>query len=492
MSSLSFFFHRLSLSPEEAQHQIQKSLGAFEGGELFLEHTTNASLSMEDGIVKNTSFGFSQGFGLRGFLDTQTCYAHGNLTPFQFYNACSNLQGYRPCSLKNNVFHTIPPLDDLPLNNLSGPSTDRPAMRPRASAISPSSPPLATEKIDQLHHMDAFARALDGRVHNVRLGLSKRFQHVGVVPIEGTPLEEVRSLTVLMVHVTVCQNNRYEKGVVRTGFRGEAKEFFQTEAWKQPIHEALRLALVALDAVPAPAGDMPVILGPGTPGILLHEAIGHGFEADLLRKDHSIFSEKMGQKVASSCVTIVDNGHCPLSDAHGTSLMDDEGTATQSTTLVYKGEMVGHMSDRLNAQLMKKQSTGNGRRQSYAHIPRPRMTNTYMEGGSSSVDEIFSSVKRGIYAAHFTSGQVDTVSGDFVFSAAEAYLVENGKITAPLKGAIFTGNGGEVMKRITHVDSHMKLDEGPGYCGKMGQTVIVGLGQPCLLVSKMTVGGTSI
>ncbi|MGL5720037.1 MAG: TldD/PmbA family protein, partial [Alphaproteobacteria bacterium] len=286
---------------------------------------------------------------------------------------------------------------------------------------------------------------------------------------------------------------RKEKGTLRVGGNYALEHFLEKETWQGYVQEALRRALLSLEAISAPAGEMPVVLGCGTPGVLLHEAVGHGFEADFNRKGHSIFSDQMGKQVAAKGVTVIDDGSLIWQglQAPGTLSFDDEGTPTQPTTLIEDGIMVGHLCDRLNGRLMGKASTGNGRRQSYAHMPMPRMTNTYMLAGQACLEDMFRDLKNGIYAVDFHSGQVDIVSGNFVFSAAEAYKIENGTLGQPIKGLTLTGSGPETMKKIRMVGNDLKFDPSAGFCGKAGQSVVVGIGQPSLLISSLIVGGTN-
>lgn len=458
-----------------AERKIAEALQGADDGELFLETRWSDLLSLDEGVIKEASSQSSQGFGLRAIHGEATLYAHSaDLSSEGINRAVKAVQGSAP-SLEGTKKLFLPPKS--------------PSFIPTQKAASLTSLPFP-QKVSTLQDMDAFARQLDPRVCQVSLSLSTRSQNMALIRPDGYRGGDVRLLSVLSINLTVEQKGRRERGVVRAGGQYAIEHLLTPAFWQENIQEALRRALLSLEAISAPAGKMPVILGSGTPGVLLHEAVGHGFEGDFNRKGHSVFSTLMGQQVAAKGVTVIDDGSLThLSSAHGTLSIDDEGTPTQATTLIEDGIMVGHLCDRLNGHLMGKKSTGNGRRQSYAHVPMPRMTNTYMQAGQASLDDMLSTVKRGLYAANFQSGQVDIVSGNFVFSACEAYLVENGKIIAPVKGATLTGNGPDTMKKITLIGSNLTLDPGPGYCGKMGQSVVVGVGQPSLLVSSMTVGG---
>jgi TldD protein len=346
----------------------------------------------------------------------------------------------------------------------------------------------AGDKVDLLRRIDAYARSLDPRVDQVMINLAAAHDTILVASVDGVLAGDVRPLVRLSVTVIAEQGGRREQGSDGGGGRFSYTELVAQDAWRRFAEEAVRQALVNLEADDAPAGTMTVVLGPGWPGVLLHEAVGHGLEGDFNRKGTSAYSGRMGERVAAPGVTIVDNG--TLAARRGSLSIDDEGTPTQNTVLIEDGILTGYMQDRMNARLMGVQATGNGRRESFAHLPMPRMTNTYMLAGEHDPGEIMSSVKRGLYAVNFAGGQVDITSGRFVFSASEAYLIENGKVTRPVRGATLIGNGPEVMNRVTMVGNDLKLDAGIGVCGKDGQSVPVGVGQPTLLIDELTVGGT--
>ncbi len=468
----SFPFH---FSIEKACGLVDEGLRLFEDGELFIEKKTTEHLSLGDGRIKSAASNTSQGFGLRGLVGETTLYAHSSdVSLSQIQKASESLRSVGLSGSKSF--------------SLEGGSPSRPL----SHAITPSEMAF-DQKVRLLQDIDSFARHLDRRVIQVSASLSEGLQKVWIVRSGGQMLPDQRLGSSLAIRLTVeSASGRREHGALRVGGSHDLTCFLDPTVWQNHVGEALRKALLALDAIPMTAGVMPVILGGGSPGVLLHEAVGHGLEADFNRKGQSIFSAQMGQKIASEGVTVMDEGRLnqDLSFMHGALSRDDEGTPTQSTVLIENGIMTGHMCDRLNAHLMGKTSTGNGRRQSYAHMPLPRMTNTYMKGGTASLEDMLLTMKRGIYAVDFNGGQVDIVSGNFVFGASEAYLVEDGRITAPIKEATLIGNGPEVMKKIQMIGTELKMDEGFGHCGKNGQTVVVGLGQPPVLISELTVGGS--
>ena len=346
----------------------------------------------------------------------------------------------------------------------------------------------AAAKVDLLRQIDAYARSRDPRVSQVIVNLAATHETILVAGTDGTLAADVRPLVRLHVNVIAEQNGRREQGSDGGGGRFSSLELAAGEVWRRMADEAVRQALVNLEAVAAPAGTMPVVLGPGWPGVLLHEAVGHGLEGDFNRKGTSAFSGRMGEKVASECVTVVDDG--TIAARRGSLTVDDEGTPSSRTVLIENGVLCTYMQDKLNARLMGMQPTGNGRRESFAHLPMPRMTNTFMLPGGHAAEEIIASVDRGLYAVNFAGGQVDITSGRFVFSASEAYLIEGGKVTRPVRGATLIGNGPEVMTRVSMVGDDLQLDAGIGVCGKEGQSVPVGVGQPTLRIDSLTVGGT--
>ncbi|MEH6547647.1 MAG: metallopeptidase TldD-related protein, partial [Sneathiella sp.] len=344
-------------------------------------------------------------------------------------------------------------------------------------------------KVKALAEIDAYARAKDNRVVQVSASLAGSWQGIEIIRSGGERSGDIRPLVRLNVSVVVEKDGRRETGSHGMGGRTGYDFYLEEETWKSAVDEALRQAVVNLSSVDAPAGEMDVVLGPGWPGIILHEAIGHGLEGDFNRKKTSVFSDLIGERVAAPGVTVVDDGTLP--DRRGSLSIDDEGTATSSTTLIEDGILVGYMQDRQNARLMGVEPTGNGRRESFSHMPMPRMTNTYMLGGDRDPEEILKSVKKGLFTANFGGGQVDIVSGKFVFSCTEAYLIEDGKITSPVKGATLIGTGSEALKKVTAIGNDMALDSGIGTCGKAGQSVPVGVGQPTMLIEGLTVGGTA-
>jgi len=346
----------------------------------------------------------------------------------------------------------------------------------------------ADEKVDLLRQIDTYTRSLDPKVKQVMVSLAATFETILVASTDGTLAADVRPLVRLSISVIAEHNGRREQGSDGCGGRFDYLQLIKDNAWQRTADEAVRQALVNLEADDAPAGSMTVVLGPGWPGVLLHEAVGHGLEGDFNRNGTSAFSGRMGEKVAADGVTIVDDGTLP--ERRGSLSIDDEGTPTEQTVLIEDGVLVGYMQDKLNARLMGMKPTGNGRRESFTHLPMPRMTNTFMLAGKYDPQEIISSVEKGLYAVNFAGGQVDITSGKFVFSASEAYLIENGKVTRPVKGATLIGNGPEVMTRVSMVGNDLRLDNGVGVCGKNGQSIPVGVGQPTLRIDSLTVGGT--
>lgn len=367
-------------------------------------------------------------------------------------------------------------------------------LRPFSSAslypiVNPLQQMDTEEKIGLLQRIDQLARRADPRIKEVIASLSGSYEIILILSSDGSFAADIRPLVRLNVSVVAHSNKQREQGSFGGGARADFS-MFNEAMLEHYANEAVRQTLLALEAKPAPAGMMPVVLGPGWPGVLLHEAVGHGLEGDFNRKGISVFSGRIGQQVASTCCTVVDDGTLP--GRRGSLNIDDEGTPTNRTVLIENGILKGYMQDKLNARLMQVQPTGNGRRESYAHLPMPRMTNTYLEPGIHTPEEIIRSVKHGLYAVNFSGGQVDITSGKFVFSTSEAYLIENGKITTPVKGATLIGNGPDVMKKISMVGNNLALDEGVGVCGKEGQSIPVGVGQPTVLVDELTVGGTQI
>ena len=463
------------LDKEELRRLLADTIGGADDGELFFEQTQSESLVFDNGRLKSSAFDTGQGFGLRAIAGEMAGYAHsGEMDMAAIRRAADSVRtvahGYSgilaasPSRVNHRLYDAINPVDDMPLG----------------------------AKIALLEEINAYARDTDSRVRQVTASLAGSWRRVAILRSDGEWMEDVRPLVRLNVSVVVGQGNRQEAG--SHGFGGRNSYDFYLEenglegGWKNAADEAIRQALVNLEAEDAPAGELDVVLGPGWPGVLLHEAVGHGLEGDFNRRKSSAFSELMGQQVAAKGVTVVDDG--TIGSKRGSLNIDDEGTPTQRTTLIEDGILVGYMQDRQNGRLMGGRSTGNGRRQSYAHLPMPRMTNTIMESGDHDPEEILQSVKKGLYAVNFGGGQVDITSGKFVFSCTEAYMIEDGKIGAPVKGATLIGNGPEAMKRISMIGNDMQLDTGVGTCGKQGQGVPVGVGQPTLRLDGITVGGT--
>lgn len=460
-----------------SEHQLEKIIYKLAGrnidyADLFFQSTYSESWSLEDGIIKEGSFDIDRGLGVRAISGEKTGFAYADdiVMPalLQAAKAASSIVkkgGEHPIKTWNQLQgHQLYPSTN-PLNSLS-----------------------EQEKVSLLTRVDSYLRKKDSRVIQVHASLAGEYESILVMTVDGHIVADVRPLVRFNVSVIVQQNKRRESGYAGGGGRYDYAQLVQGNRIFEFADEALRQAIINLEAVDAPAGPMTVVLGPGWPGVLLHEAVGHGLEGDFNRKGISIYSGRIGQRVANELCTIVDNGTLP--DRRGSLNVDDEGTPTRNNILIEKGILRHYMMDKRNARLMGVESTGNGRRESYAHLPLPRMTNTYMMAGESTPDEIISSVKKGIYAVNFAGGQVDITSGKFVFSTSEAYLIENGKIGVPVKGATITGNGPDVLMKVSMVGNDLKLDSGIGICGKDGQSVPVGVGQPTLRVEGLTVGGT--
>lgn len=470
----SLFFERAdaALERQVAERIAAEAIGHGDDGELFLEYRESEQLSLEDGRIRSAGFDTSLGFGLRTVADEATGYAHaGEISESALRRAAESVAAVAaghsgtaaepPRSTNARLYSDANPLAGLGF--------------PARTAL--------------LGEIDAYARGKDPRVVQVMASLAGEWQAVQIIRADGTRVADLRPLVRLNVSLVVEQGGRRETGSHGSGGRFSYETITAPAHWRASVDEALRQALVNLDSRPAPAGEMEVVLGAGWPGILLHEAIGHGLEGDFNRKQTSAFAGLLGQRIASPGVTVVDDGTMP--DRRGSLTVDDEGTPSSRTVLIEDGILVGYMQDRLNARLMAMRATGNGRRQSYAHAPMPRMTNTVMLGGAHSAEEMIRSVKRGLYAVNFGGGQVDITSGKFVFSASEAYLIEDGRITAPVKGATLIGNGPDSLTKVSMIGNDMALDPGIGTCGKNGQGVPVGVGQPTIKIAGLTVGGTA-
>ena len=459
------------LTPEAAQRLTADALGRADDGELYLQYRRTEAFGFDDGRLKNAAYDTNAGFGLRAVAGETTAFAHAN----ELSEAAIGRAAQTMALIDPSVAAKAPP----PQGNNRHLYTDADPL----DLI-----PFA-DKVNLCQTIDAAARARDPRVAQVSVGLSGSWSVVEIVRPDGFVATDVRPLVRLNIQITAERNGRRETGTFGIGGRYLYDRLFDPATWNRGIDEALAQVLVNLDAVDAPAGEMTVLLGPGWPGVLLHEAIGHGLEGDFNRKGTSAFSGRLGERVAAPGITIVDDGSLP--DRRGSLSIDDEGTPTRETILIEDGILKGYMQDRLNARLMGMDATGNGRRESYAHAPMPRMTNTFMKGGQDDPAELLSRVKRGIFAKSFGGGQVDIVSGKFVFSCTEAYRIEDGRLGAPIKGATLIGDGPTVLTKVTGIGNDFALDEGIGVCGKGGQGVPAGVGQPTLLVEGLTVGGTA-
>ncbi len=466
------FFAQAGLDRDRVERLTADALKGADDGEMFLEYSQSEALSFDDGKLKSASFDTTQGFGLRAISGEAAGFAHASeLSEAAMARAAKTVKAVHaghggtlaeaPAGTNRRLYGEENPLGGVEF----------------------------AAKTSLLGDLDAYVRAKDPRVRQVSASLSGSWQAVQILRGDGQRVADIRPLVRLNVSVVVEENGRMESGGYGTGGRTGYEFYLKPETWKAAADEALRQALVNLSSIPAPAGEMTVVLGPGWPGILLHEAIGHGLEGDFNRKKTSAFAGLLGQRIASKGVSVVDDGTIP--DRRGSLTVDDEGTPSQCTTLIDDGVLVGYLQDRQNARLMGMKPTGNGRRQSFGHHPMPRMTNTYMLAGSHAPEEILATVKKGLYAVNFGGGQVDITSGKFVFSAAEAYLIEDGKVGPAVKGATLIGNGPDVLTKVGMVGNDMMLDPGIGTCGKDGQGVPVGVGQPTLRIDGLTVGGTA-
>ncbi len=466
-----FIFRHTGLERERATRLVAEAVAGCDDGELFVEISRGEDLTWDDGRLKSASFDERAGFGLRAVARERTGYAHSSeISEAALRRAAETVRAVRA-----GHEGTL-------------------ALAPRGTneRLYPSDDPTGAvpfeDKVRLLERVDAFARGLDERVRQVSVSLHAEWQAVAIVRPEGRVITDFRPLVRFNVSVICEQGERRGSGFHGLGGRLPMSEYLGEEQWRAAVREALRQALVALDARPAPAGEMDVVLGPGWPGILLHEAVGHGLEGDFNRKGTSAFADLIGERVAARVVTVFDEG--AIAGRRGSLTVDDEGTPTGRTVLIEDGILRGYMQDRMNARLMGMEPTGNGRRESHAHAPLPRMTNTCMQAGEHDPEEIIRSVRKGLYAVSFGGGQVDITSGNFVFSCTEAYLIEDGRITAPVRDATLIGNGRDALTRVRMVGNDLRLDPGIGTCGKAGQGVPVGVGQPTLRIDALTVGGT--
>jgi TldD protein len=446
--------------------------GGVDYADLYFQVSRNESWSLEDGIIKEGSFNLDQGVGVRATSGEKTGFAYSDELVMP---ALQQAAGAARAIARQGQDKSVQ-------------AWNRTAVVPLYPSDDPTTSIDDQQKTTLLSEIDAATRDLDKRVEQVIVSLASSQDLILLAASDGTMAADIRPLIRLNVSVILEQDGRREQGYAGGGARTNLSYFVDSSRPMDFAREAVRQAIVQLDAQAAPAGTMPIVLGPGWPGILLHEAVGHGLEGDFNRKGTSAFSGKVGQKVASPLCTIVDDG--TLVDRRGSLSVDDEGTPGQYSVLVEDGILKGYMQDKLNARLMGVESTGNGRRESFAHVPMPRMTNTYMLAGPHDPEEIIASVDKGIYAPNFGGGQVDITSGKFVFSASEAYLIEKGKVTTPIKGAMLIGDGPEALNKISMVGNDLELDSGVGTCGKEGQSVPVGVGQPTLKIDEITVGGT--
>lgn len=464
------------------EHHLQNLLGKLLGqgiddGDLYFQHLITESWLLEDHQIKTGTYDISRGVGIRALSGEKSALAYTDTFSEEYL--LKAVQMAKSIALKADKTYIVP------VNALQKSLLQRESFYPDFN-------PFLLEnqaKVALLREVDKKAHALDSRVKKVRASLVANYDVVLIVNSQGILTADVRPLVRMSVDVMVEEKGRREHGTGSGGGRSSYSYFINNDCATQYTEKAVHEAILNLGAEPAPAGTMPVVLGPGWSGVLLHEAVGHGLEGDFNRKKLSVYSDRIGEKVAADSVTVLDNG--TLMERRGSLNVDDEGTPTQCTVLIENGILKNYMQDRLNARLMGLSPTGNGRRESFAHLPMPRMTNTYMQGGNYPPEELIASVKKGIYAANLGGGQVDITSGQFVFSTSEAYLIENGKITHPVKGATLIGNGPEVMKQVSMVGNDLELDSGVGTCGKDGQSVPVGVGQPSIKVDKLVVGGTS-
>jgi TldD protein len=461
------------VEPERAREILGDALAGADDGELFVERSESESFLFDDGRLKSAAYDSTEGFGLRVVAGETAGYAHAS-------------------EISEGAIRRAGDSAKLAKRGYEGEAAEGP--RHTNAKLYGEEDPLASpafgDKVALLQEIDAWARARDPRVVQVMASLAGERRIVEIVRADGRLIRDVRPLCRINVQLTVERDGRRENGFAGAGGRAGFEAWITPEKWQEQVDEALRQALVNLDAVPCPAGEMDVVLGPGWNGVLLHEAVGHGLEGDFNRKNTSAFSGRVGERVAAPGVTVFDDG--AIAGYRGSLTVDDEGTPTERTILIEDGILKGYMHDRMSARLMGLTPTGNGRRQSYAHMPMPRMTNTGMLGGMTPRQEMIESTKRGLYCANFGGGQVDITNGKFVFQCTEAYLIEGGKITTPVKGATLIGDGPSALTRVTMIGDDFCFDPGVGVCGKSGQSVPVGVGQPSLKITGLTVGGTSL
>jgi len=472
---MSDFFNNSDTSQLETENLVSETLQGYDDGELYLENSKSESLSLDDGKIKNTSFNTNLGFGFRAVSEDKTAYCHSNIISKEsLKNAAQNLKSNIDSKTKNKNKNDHPKKTNVNLYEDKDPIENKPFK----------------EKVELLKQIDNYIRKKNLNIKQVSASLFGEHQTVEIIKSDNQVYKDHRPLVRFNVSVMMEKNGKKETGSYGTGGRMNYENYLSNDNWKIICDEAIRQAEVNLQSKPAPAGEMKVVLGPGWPGIILHEAVGHGLEGDFNRKKTSAFHNLMGEKIAHENVTIVDDG--TIASRRGSLTIDDEGTPSARNVLIENGILKNFMQDRMNAKLMKVKPTGNGRRESFEYAPMPRMTNTFMINGNSTREDMIRSVDKGIYAVSFGGGQVDITNGKFVFSCTEAYEINSGKIGAPLKGVTLIGNGPDILTKVSMVGNDMKLDPGIGTCGKNGQWVPVGVGQPSILVNQITVGGTNI
>ena len=467
------FFNKSDLVRKDAENIVSDTLKNCDDGELYLEDTRSESIVLDDNKIKSSSYSSDLGFGFRAVSDEVVAYSYSNeISKDSLKSSAENLQ----TTLKsaNGTYN-----NEIPKSN-----------KKFYNDINPIEQKSLNSKLEVLNKVNEYLRKKDGAVKQVTANFLGEHKSIEIIRLGGESITDIRPLIRFNVSVMIEKNGRKETGVYGIGGRQTYDDYLQNNNWKSVCDEAFRIASVNLESKPAPAGEMKVVLGPGWPAILIHEAIGHGLEGDFNRKKTSAFHNLMGQKVASEGVTIVDDG--TINNRRGSLSIDDEGTPTERTVLIENGILKNFMQDRLNARLMNTRSTGSGRRENYRHVVLPRMRNTMMLSGKQTQDEMIKSVDKGIFAVSFGGGQVDITSGKFVFNCTEAYEITNGKIGSPIKGATLIGDGPSILKEVSMVGNDMMLDPGIGTCGKAGQGVPVGVAQPSILIDKMTVGGTKL
>ncbi len=471
---MSDFFNNSDISQQQTEQLVSETLNKCDDGELFLENSKSESLLLDDGKIKNTSFDTSIGFGFRAVHEDKTAFCHSNIISKKSLNDAAK-----------NLGSNISPNSQA--KKQSGPKRTNVKLY---EDIDPIENKPFEEKVQLLKKIDDYIRKKNHNIKQVTASFFGEHQSIQIIKSENRIYKDQRPLVRFNVSVMMEKNGKQETGSYGTGGRMDYENYLGKDNWKLICDEAIRQAEVNLESKPAPAGEMKVVLGPGWPGIILHEAIGHGLEGDFNRKKTSAFHNLIGQKIANENVTVVDDG--TIASRRGSLTIDDEGTPSARNVLIQNGILKNFMQDRMNAKLMKVEPTGNGRRESFEYAPMPRMTNTFMVNGNHTQEEMIKSVDKGIYAVSFGGGQVDITNGKFVFSCTEAYEISNGKIGSPLKGVTLIGNGPDILTKVSMVGNDMKLDPGIGTCGKNGQWVPVGVGQPSILVNQITVGGTSI